>query len=110
MMHNIHANDVRYRAIRPVVVSMDDTHIDPQSPADQGGALVLRDMEAALDRLPVEQRQAVLLVALEGLSYKQVADVAGVPVGTVMSRLSRGREALRVLLEGESHPNLRRVR
>ena len=52
----------------------------------------------------------VLLVALEGLTYQQVAEVAGVPVGTIMSRLSRGREALRLMMEGEAHPNLRRVR
>jgi len=49
----------------------------------------------ALERLPEEFREVIVLRELEGLSYKEIADVTGVPVGTVMSRLSRGRERLR---------------
>ena len=110
MMHNIHANGVRYRAVRPTVVSLDEAWVDVPTPADQGGGLALRDMEAALGRLPEEQRHAVLLVALEGMTYEEVAFVTGAPIGTVMSRLSRGREALRKMMDGDAHPNLRRVR
>ncbi|MCK5274056.1 MAG: sigma-70 family RNA polymerase sigma factor, partial [Alphaproteobacteria bacterium] len=54
---------------------------------------------AALDELPADQRQVILLVALEGMSYGEVAETVGVAAGTVMSRLSRGRERLRRLME-----------
>ncbi len=110
IMHNLHANQVRYRAIRPSLVGLDDMLADPATPADQGAGLTLRDLVAALEKLPEEQRQAVLLVALEGLSYAEIAQVTDAPIGTVMSRLARGREALRTLMDGESRPNLRRVR
>jgi RNA polymerase sigma-70 factor (ECF subfamily) len=110
IMHNVHANQVRYRAVRPSLVGLDDVTADAATPADQGSGLTLRDLEAALGRLPEEQRQAVLLVALEGLSYADIAHITGVPVGTVMSRIARGREALRGMMDGEPRPNLRRVR
>lgn len=62
----------------------------------------------AFGRLPAEQRALLLLVSVEGLSYKEVADTLGIPIGTVMSRLSRARKALRALAEGEmSNPHLR---
>jgi len=60
------------------------------------------DLESALRMLPAEQREVILLVGLEQLAYKDVAVALGIPVGTVMSRLSRGRERLRELMEGRS--------
>ncbi len=60
--------------------------------------LQLRDLEAALGRLQPEQRQVILLVGLEGMRYEEVASVLNVPVGTVRSRLSRGRDELRRLV------------
>jgi RNA polymerase sigma-70 factor (ECF subfamily) len=57
-------------------------------------------MERALDQLTSEQRAVVLLVGVEGLSYAETASVLNVPVGTVMSRLARGRERLRILMNG----------
>ncbi|MBR8057216.1 sigma-70 family RNA polymerase sigma factor [Burkholderia dolosa] len=71
------------------------------APAGEVGGLTLRDVQRALYRLPVEQREVLLLVALEELSYRDAAQVLGVPVGTVMSRLSRAREQMRALLSGE---------
>jgi RNA polymerase sigma-70 factor (ECF subfamily) len=59
----------------------------------------LRDLEAAIAKLPTEQRQVILLVGLEGMRYEEVADILGVPVGTVRSRLSRGRDQLRRLMD-----------
>lgn len=70
---------------------------------------MLRDVQRALYRLPVEQREALLLVALEELSYRDAAQVLGVPVGTVMSRLSRAREQMRALLSG-NRPRMARPR
>jgi RNA polymerase sigma-70 factor, ECF subfamily len=62
----------------------------------------------ALERLPAEQRSLLLWVAVEGLSYQEVAQILDIPIGTVMSRLSRARQALRRSLEGEIRtPNLR---
>ncbi|KHA72915.1 ECF RNA polymerase sigma factor EcfG [Pseudomonas fluorescens] len=62
----------------------------------------------AFDRLPSEQRALLLMVSVEGLSYKEVAEILGAPIGTVMSRLSRARQALRQLSDGEiSSPSLR---
>ena len=58
IMHNLHANQVRHRAIRPSLVGLDDMLADPATPADQGAGLTLRDLVAALEKLPEEQRQA----------------------------------------------------
>jgi len=78
-------------------------------PAPQYGHLELHDLADALTRLPEEQRQAVLLVGYEGMTYKDAAAVMEVPIGTVMSRLSRGREALRRMMSGAPLADLRRV-
>jgi len=58
------------------------------------------DLDRLLQRLPHEQREVLLLVGVEELSYQEVASALGVPVGTVMSRLSRARERLRAEMEG----------
>ncbi|MGE4050055.1 MAG: sigma-70 family RNA polymerase sigma factor [Piscinibacter sp.] len=76
-----------------------------------GNDLGLRlDLLAALARLPLEQRQPLLLVTLEQLTYAECADVLHIPVGTVMSRISRARTALRDLLDGRSPANARGLR
>jgi RNA polymerase sigma-70 factor (ECF subfamily) len=64
----------------------------------QGQRLELRDLERAIAKLPQEQKAVILLVGLEGMRYEEVAAVLDVPVGTIRSRLSRGREALRRLM------------
>lgn len=66
----------------------------------QTAAVALKDLERALLHLPPEQREVVLMIGLEGMSYQQAATALGVPIGTIMSRLSRGREMLRRLTEG----------
>src|SRR6185312_7364648 len=69
----------------------------------QNKRLELRDLERAIAKLPEEQRSVLLLVGLEGMRYEEVATVLDVPVGTIRSRLSRGREMLRQLMGiGES--------
>jgi RNA polymerase sigma-70 factor (ECF subfamily) len=72
------------------------------SAPNQIPVLGLRDMERALNKLPVEQRSVIMLVAVEGLAYEEVAVILDIPVGTVRSRLSRGRDRLRELMFGES--------
>ena len=61
--------------------------------------LALQEVRAALAQIPAEQRMALLLVTVDGMSYKQAAEVAEVPVGTIMSRLARARVALQAKLE-----------
>lgn len=100
IMHNIHANDTRRRAAAPRTVPIDDQDGNHAGPAAQHVRLTGLELAAALERLPGEQRQVILLVALEGMSYAEVAETVGVAQGTVMSRLSRGRERLRQLMDG----------
>jgi RNA polymerase sigma-70 factor (ECF subfamily) len=69
-----------------------------EAPQGEVDGLVLRDLQRALYCLPVEQREVLLLVGVEELSYQEASSALGVPIGTVMSRLSRAREHLRVLL------------
>ena len=66
----------------------------------QGAALEIRDLERALALIPSEQREVLLLIALEDMSYAEVANALGIPIGTVMSRLSRVREKLRGMMYG----------
>jgi RNA polymerase sigma-70 factor (ECF subfamily) len=63
------------------------------------------ELERALAQLPLEQRQVILLVGLEGMSYEDAAGILSVPIGTVRSRLSRGRDGLRKLLDLEKPPS-----
>ena len=69
--------------------------------AGQEGALAHRDLLRGVAELPEEQREVLLLVAVEDFSYREAAGVLGVPIGTVMSRLSRGREQLRLYMNGD---------
>lgn len=71
-----------------------------EAPHSEVDGLVLHEVQQALYHLPVEQREALLLVCVEELSYQEAATVLGVPIGTVMSRLCRAREHMRVLLGG----------
>jgi RNA polymerase sigma-70 factor (ECF subfamily) len=97
ILHNQHVNDVRHSIREGSTVELDEA---PQL-TTQGNAipsLELRDLERAIGKLPSEQRQVILLVGLEGMAYEEVATVLDVPVGTVRSRLSRGRDQLRRLM------------
>jgi RNA polymerase sigma-70 factor (ECF subfamily) len=98
ILHNQYVNQVR-RAVREgTAVGLSDSEPMLMRPPHQGKGLELRDLERALAKLPEEQRAVILLVGLEGMRYEEVAEVLGVPVGTVRSRLSRGRAALRRLI------------
>jgi RNA polymerase sigma-70 factor (ECF subfamily) len=98
IMHNTHVNQVRGRA-SAMLVPLDDEVHDAPVRATQTDMLEIRDLETALQRLPDEQREVLLLVALERLSYEEAAKTLGIPLGTVMSRLHRARERLRTVLD-----------
>jgi len=97
VMHNVHVNQVRSRR---EFLTLDAESLELPVRAAHEASLEARDVERALLRLPVEQREVLLLVVLEDLSYEEAAAALGIPIGTVMSRLSRGREKLRALMEG----------
>jgi RNA polymerase sigma-70 factor (ECF subfamily) len=109
IMHNLWVNRVRAHAANPEV-AMPEEALELPVAARHDAALELRDLARALDRLPIEFREVLLLVGVEQLRYEEIAEVLGVPLGTVMSRLSRGRERLRALLAGPGQPLLRRVK
>lgn len=99
VMHNVHVN--RVRATRPTDC-IDDAMPELAQRAVQGDALLMRDLDRAIARLPADQRAVLLLVTLEEMSYEEAARTLEVPIGTVMSRLSRAREKLRMLMLGQS--------
>jgi RNA polymerase sigma-70 factor (ECF subfamily) len=99
VMHNVHVNKVRAtRATDTLDDEMPELALRPP----QGDALVVRDLDRAIALLPAEQRAVLLLVTLEDMSYDEVARTLGIPIGTVMSRLSRAREKLRALMLGQT--------
>lgn len=99
LMHNVFVNQVR----RTDSVDFRNPEDLPDLPvrAEQQDGLELRDLDHALQALPAEQRELLLLVALEDMSYEEAARMTGTPIGTVMSRLSRARDRLRQLLSGQ---------
>jgi RNA polymerase sigma-70 factor (ECF subfamily) len=105
ILTNLNRNRLRSLARRPVIASIEDNDAPDLAGPEAGG----RDIERALALLVEEQRTALLLVVLEGLSYREVAEVQGVPIGTVMSRLARARVQIKAYLDGE-RPALRRVK
>ncbi len=107
IMHNLHV-DGRRRDGRLDFREEDDLPLPPQRASQQDG-LELRDLDRALALLPAEQREVLLLVGLEELSYAEVAAALNIPQGTVMSRLSRARARFKAVLAGEAAPLLKVV-
>jgi RNA polymerase sigma-70 factor (ECF subfamily) len=104
ILTNLNRNRLRSISRRPVLAPIKDGDATTAG-ADTGS----RDIARALEELAEEQRTALLLVVLEGLTYREVAEVQGVPIGTVMSRLARARLQIKAYLDGE-RPTLRRVK
>jgi RNA polymerase sigma-70 factor (ECF subfamily) len=99
IMHNQHVNAVRRAVHEQKMVDIDETPSLLVATTDPTASTRLRELERALARLPDEQREVILLVGLEGMSYERTAQILDVPIGTVRSRLSRGRNALRHLMD-----------
>jgi RNA polymerase sigma-70 factor (ECF subfamily) len=104
ILTNLNRNRLRTLSRRPVLTPIKDSDAATGGP-ESGG----RDISRALDELAEDQRSALLLVVLEGLTYREVAEVQRVPIGTVMSRLARARSQIKAYLDGE-RPVLRRVK
>jgi RNA polymerase sigma-70 factor (ECF subfamily) len=110
IMHNLYVNQVRRNSRQKGWESLaDGDPVDTRQQA-QDRMMDLRDLEQGLARLSAERREVLMLVCLEGMSYEQVGEVLGIPVGTVMSRLHRAREELRGWMRGEVTTRLRQVK
>ena len=105
ILTNLNRNRLRSLARRPTITAIDDNDAPDMAGPEAGG----RDIERALATLVEDQRAALLLVVLEGLTYREVAEVQGVPIGTVMSRLARARVQIKAYLDGK-RPALRRIK
>ena len=110
IMHNLHVNAANRRRVAPVSLAGDSDPPDARVPANQEARIEVASLAQAIDLLPDEQRQVVLLIGLEAMTYQEAAAIVGVPVGTVMSRLHRGRERLRALTSGGCGPRLTTVK
>jgi RNA polymerase sigma-70 factor (ECF subfamily) len=101
LMHNLHANQRRSESAA-MLVDYDTRDLPAPGALDEDGA-ALRDILRGIAQLPLEMREVILLVGLEQFSYAEAAAVLGIPLGTVMSRLSRGRERLRLWTTGRAN-------
>jgi RNA polymerase sigma-70 factor, ECF subfamily len=99
ILHNQHVNHVRRSAREGVSIPVEDMASTLMAEPNADIPLQLRDLERAIAALPEEQRQVILLIGLEGMRYEEVAQILDIPIGTVRSRLSRGRDMLHRLIE-----------
>ena len=109
MLTNIHRNARRSERRRGEMVDVDALP-DLGTPAPQPGHLALVELDRAIGALPLDQKEALLLVTLEGLAYADAAAVLGIPTGTLMSRLGRARASLRQVTGTPQEPHLRSVK
>jgi RNA polymerase sigma-70 factor (ECF subfamily) len=98
MLLNLYKNQLRSQSRRPHLVAIDAMHHDPAAPEALDQKLALSQTARAMQKLPEDQREALLLVVLGGVSYKQAAAALNVQLGTLMSRLGRARAKLREMM------------
>lgn len=106
---NLHRNSLRGARRRGDTVDLASVP-EPSVPAPQPGHLALAELDRAIGTLPLDQKEALLLVTLEGLPYQEAATILEIPLGTLMSRLGRARATLRTLTGMPSEPHLRTVK
>jgi RNA polymerase sigma-70 factor (ECF subfamily) len=109
IMHNIYVNQIRAAARHDLTGLADDDHAQ-SARANQSDMLEVGDIAACLARLPLEQREVLLLVSLEDMNYAEVARILSIPLGTVTSRLARARARLKAMLDGEAAVNLKVIK
>ena len=104
MQHNLYVNQLKRLARQPsMTAEADQPLVHPVEPEKTD--VLICDINTCLQQLPDNQKQVLLLVAVEGFSYKEVGEIMEIPLGTVMSRLSRARKALQALMNGENLPS-----
>ena len=102
MMLNIYRDQLRSPQARARFEAVEDAGL--VAPDTQAGRVALRETARHMVRLPLEQRQALLLIAVEGFNYAEACKILGIPKGTLMSRLARARAALRAMRDEEPEP------
>lgn len=102
VLHNAFIDDQRRRKVEARYADALGHIVEEATPPAQEGHVRLAQVREAFQRLPAEQREALHLVTIEGLAYQEAADVLGIPIGTLMSRLGRARAALRTIESGAS--------
>ncbi|KFL25358.1 sigma-70 family RNA polymerase sigma factor [Paradevosia shaoguanensis] len=111
MLLNLHRNGARSERRQGPMTPLDGLGFEPSVPPAQPGHIALAELARAIDTLPADQREALLLVVLEDMPYADAAAILGIPVGTLMSRLGRARAALRTMTGGDPQaPRLRTVK
>lgn len=108
IQHNLYVNQLRNKARKPELVYDIDTLVHTLEPHQTD--TLMKDIDFCLRHLPEEQRQVLLLVTVEGFRYKEVGKIMDIPLGTVMSRLSRARSTLHDLMNGTTRPILKEVK
>ena len=108
ILHNQHVNEVRSSLREDGGIAAEASRAIPSVGPNVLASLQLQELDRAVGSLPPGQRQVILLVGLEGMRYEEVANILDIPVGTVRSRLSRGRHELRKMLEEGLRPPPRR--
>lgn len=110
ILQNLYVSSLRRQSRQPVLTPLTDQVGGPSVRAVQEIRVEIADLDSALGGLPADQRAAVLLVGAEGMTYREAATVLAIPVGTLMSRLHRGRKQLRALMADTPPAHLRRVK
>jgi len=111
ILRNLHVNQQRKQARRGRNIPVEEAREGELShQPEQIERLAMHDVADAILLLPVEQREVLLLISLEGMSYNETAQTLGIPAGTVMSRLSRARRQLSTLMADDEKPHLRQVK
>ena len=104
ILYNRFVTDQQYRLRRQASLNSLTAGLEEEAPLADGGqegGLKRRDLLRGFAALPADQRAVLLLVAIDGFSYQEAARILGIPLGTVMSRLSRGRARLREFMDGD---------
>ena len=104
ILHNAHVSRQRHRLAETNAARQASLLASATLPPPQLEQIHFNQTVTALMELPEEQRQVLVLVAIKGLSYRQAADILAVPIGTLMSRLARAREALRTAVDRREAP------
>lgn len=111
VLYNVFLNQSRGRERTRRQIPIDQVLVTPSEPARQEHHLACQDLSAAMGMLPPDQRSAIALTAVEGMSYDEAAEVLEIPIGTLRSRIARGRNRLHDLyVQPEGAVRLRRVK